>query len=657
MVSAGLNYGLVLDFLNKAEQTIIIKFSKIWHITFARKVNFKNSDFIFAFAKPTNELKRDFQLEREVLILITPYEIFEPRVLDFVDKTLTDYSNRLDKLCIILVSRDNEIKNKIKLLAVQDKETRIIIPFSYDELLIPNQKDIVLERLKESFYTRDLFDFDSPLRNDTYFFGRTQTVQGLYGKYKSGENGCLFGLRKIGKTSVLYAVKRHLELRNEPAVFVDCSETAFHRRRWFETLHFIANEFMKQHDLSKKVQIHNEEEYIEKDASKLFETDLLSIHKHFHSKRLLIVLDEIESITFDISPSSHWTNDNDFIFFWQAIRSIFQKNPSLFSFIIAGVNPKAIETTSIKGIDNPIYRLITPNYLDLFSAVDVKEMVSSIGNYMGLKFEDEIFTYLVDDFGGHPFLIRQVCSYIHKKTIQKRPCSISKFYYQTERENIIGHIQDYIGMIINVLHEKYQIEYELLERLAQGDNSTFMEYAQSSHMLIEHLMGYGLVKEERGAYHFRINTVKEYIQNRTNIPKYLSTREEKWREITIQRNQFELDLRKVLKFALRLKFKDPKSVFLEIVSPPQRQSKLSMLNFEEIFEAEIYFDDLRKIINKNWQELGIIFNNDIKHFTEYFDYVNQHRIDAHAKDISDDDLNILLIALSWLRKQLEGFNK
>src|SRR6185295_17204669 len=102
---------------------------------------------------------------------------------DFVDKTIGDFQNRLDKLCVILISRDPEIKVKINKIAMQDKESRIVIPFSYAEL--EREFDVtglMVRRLKEFFYERDLFAFDSPLKNDTYFFGRNQIIQHLYGK-------------------------------------------------------------------------------------------------------------------------------------------------------------------------------------------------------------------------------------------------------------------------------------------------------------------------------------------------------------------------------------------------------------------------------------------------------------------------------------------
>lgn len=101
----------------------------------------------------------------------------------------------------------------------------------------------------------------------------------------------------------------------------------FHKRRWNETLFLIIVELHKKVLNSVKCGIIKDETlYTEKDASKLFESDLRKIFNAKGKKRILIVLDEIENITFDISPSLHWKDDLDFIYFWQVLRSVFQKN-------------------------------------------------------------------------------------------------------------------------------------------------------------------------------------------------------------------------------------------------------------------------------------------------------------------------------------------
>lgn len=96
-------------------------------------------------------------------------------------------------------------------------------------------------------------------------------------------------------------------------------------------------------------------------------------------------------------------------------------------------------------------------------------MVSTIGNYMGMSFDDEIYTYLTDDFGGHPFIIRQVCSHLFKEKKGLKSISITKYEYERKREEINNSIVDYLDLIITVLRERYPDEYQLIEYLAAGD--------------------------------------------------------------------------------------------------------------------------------------------------------------------------------------------
>jgi predicted AAA+ superfamily ATPase len=51
-----------------------------------------------------------------------------------------------------------------------------------------------------------------------------------------GEQGGLFGLRRIGKTSVLNLLRLRIEKENGAAIYFDCSQ--YHHNRW--------NEFLEQ---------------------------------------------------------------------------------------------------------------------------------------------------------------------------------------------------------------------------------------------------------------------------------------------------------------------------------------------------------------------------------------------------------------------------
>ena len=110
---AGIQEGLKL-LGNYDERGIQLKFSKTFLITFSRNQKFKYSNYTFAFLKPTKKLQENFNLSKEVLLLIHNYNTYDTRALDFVDKLLAEYDNRLDKICIILVSKDSRVENKIK---------------------------------------------------------------------------------------------------------------------------------------------------------------------------------------------------------------------------------------------------------------------------------------------------------------------------------------------------------------------------------------------------------------------------------------------------------------------------------------------------------------------------------------------------------------
>jgi hypothetical protein len=656
-VRPGVVPAIDLNRIQPPERELLETLSKVWLITWVKFQNFKGSNYLYVFAKPTSQLRDMFHLGREVLVLFELQDKHSARALDFVDRLMIEFSNRLDRLCMVLVSRDEDIQDEIKRFTNETPESRVVIPFSYSELAGATA-EVVTQRFKDHFFTRDLFSFSSPLKHDTYFFGRAEVVSHYYDKYRSGENSGLFGLRKTGKTSVLYALRRFLTLRNEPFVLIDCHDPAVHSRRWNEALAFVIRLAADQLSVPKS-SLHKPEEYSEKDASVCFEEDLRVVFRQQGSRRVLLAFDEIESITYGLSPSHHWARDNDFLFFWQSIRAIFQRNDGLFSLIVTGVNPFCAEIPSVLGVDNPIYRFIVPRYLSLFGIQQVREMVSNIGKYMGLNFEEEIFTYLTEDYGGHPFLIRNVCSIVHRHVVESRPAVISKLKYKSLKDTFTRELFDYINQILVVLKERYPKEYQLLEFLADGRNEEFARIVAVSKIIIEHLVGYGLVRENSGRYFFTIQAVEEFVRTNSSLERVLNTKEEKWSEVTILRNNLEQLLRRAVKLVVKGRYgaSDGREKVLAMLEE-RRRERLSLKDFNALMDgnvSEIYFDDLRKIILKYWGDFEVIFKKDKGKFDTYMQFINSNRIDAHAKDISDDDLGVLLIGLRWLTAAVKDY--
>lgn len=659
-ILSGIHPDLKLSDFLVSEQNIINTFlSKEWLITRAGKQNFGNVYYKYVIAKPPKTYTDLFNLVREFIVLFSPYDEFQPRTLNAIDKIHQNFSGlRIEKICSVVISKSSNIEQELRNLLISDPEVQIVVPFTYGEFNQRNSNEFIKNRFKEYFFSRDLFAFQSELKKDLYFFGRNEIVHKLVAKHKSNENSGLFGLRKTGKTSIIHGIRRVLNSENILSVIINCQSPDFNLKNWNKALYYIIKQLKEQNNIIQKVRDDNL--YVGDKSVENFEKDLKSILKKSKSKSVLIIFDEIEHITYGVSHIEHWKKGYDFLTFWQAIRSVFQKENSLFTFLIAGTNPKSIEFTTINGTDNPIFELIPKDsFVPSFSVHQIEEMVSFLGKIMGLTFDDIIFSKLKEDFGGHPFLIRQVCSYIHKCVTDERPARVDKVIYEKAKNEYNKSNSTYNEMILEVLRNFYNDEYQMLEFLAIGDISTFKEFASISPTYTKHLLGYGIIDENNGEYYFKIESIKDFLSEKKRYKKIGLTLQEKLNEISERRNILEPKMRTIIRQIIFSKHgeNEAKKIVLKIMGT-DRERKYYSKRLKEIFDGDksiIYFDDLRKIVSKEWNNFENIFGKNKSEFDTYMTNVNKYRKDAHAKSISDDEMSLFRVSISKLEEYIENY--
>ncbi len=479
----------------------------------------------------------------------------------------------------------------------------------------------------------------------------------IVNRHRSNENSALFGLRKTGKTSVIFAIKRTLEISHEKMVFIDCQDPAFHKRRWNKALYYILTQVKEENELS--VELPNEFEFTETNASILFEKFLLNAHKKLNKKSLMMVFDEIENIAFNISPTKHWKEELDFLYFWQTLRSLFQKHTNLFSYLIIGTNPKCIETATIHKKDNPIFNQIYFEYIPNFDVPQTREMTRKLGRIMGLKFDEIIYSKLTEDFGGHPFLIRHVCSIIHKNSPSERPVRVDKSIYEKAKQTFNSEYSNYIEMILTVLNQFYPDEFEMLKYIALDDMKTFKEFAELSHEFTNHLLGYKIIDHNNGYYSFKIEAVKDYLTAKHKYEKALNNTEERWKEISERRNRLEPKLRKIVKNQLQANLGKSEAfeAFLNILGNKRKDQYVSF-SYQDLFDpnkSKIYLEDLRKAIIKKYKYFENIFGKNKQQFDAKMESINQYRYDAHAKNITKEEMVDFRTNIKYVEKKVEDF--
>ena len=656
----GMHPDFRLTNFKEEEQQILKKLAREWYLTNSGKtLSLARSEYRFFLMKPTRAITELFNLERELVVVFSDYASFEPRTLDAFDLAQEGLAGlRVENICRILISKDLNVESKIESLLKADPEQPIVIPFSYSELLTSYDEFFFRNRFRRHFYTRDLFAFRSPLKKDLYFFGRNELIQDIVNRHRSGEHTGLFGLRKSGKTSIIYAIERHLTVHGEHFLSIDCESPSVHKLRWNELLLRIATE----HAQRSKCTIPNSDRYQEKFAADNFAEDMLNIYKSINESSTLILFDEIERISPHTGASSHWQQGDDFVYFWQTLRAFYQRNPRALTYMIVGTNPSCVEASLFGSHENPIFGSVPALFVPPFTVEQVKHMVKKLGRYMGLQFEDLIFSKLTEDFGGHPFLIRQMCSCLHGACVGERPSRIDKALYDKVKKQFNQSAIEYFSMILQVLKNWYPDEHDMLCILAQNDIDAFTQFAHDHAQYTKHLVGYGLIQQSTNGYSFSIEAIRDHLSYQHRYERLNLTEEEKLKEISTRRNALEKSLRATIRHVLLINYGKSKATDVVLSSfEEKRRDKLKTLPLDVLLSkdaSELYFSELIQIITREWAVFQNILEVEKDRLIIMLQDINKiGRPDAHAKKIKKDDFTQLRLHFNKIEELLEPLTK
>lgn len=641
---------------SKEEKYIVNYWANEWYITSAGKKSLSGrSDFRFFLAKPIPYIEEAISLSREVIIILSRYKNFEPRSLEAYEIVKQDFlDQRYEKICYVFICNDNEIESKLK-QCLTNQEDQIIVPFTYSSFERNKHNQVFIRNtFRKFFYSRDLFDYSEPLKKETFFFGRNDIVTTVIEKHKAGSNYGLFGLRKTGKTSIIFDVVRKSKNQDFLTVIIDCQNTSFNMRRWNKALYYVVDEVCKKVD----GQRYKEEDFTEVNAEALFMQALSQYHEK-SEKTILFLFDEIENIAYKKSGAPHWSDGLDFVYFWQSIRSSYQTLTNVFTYTIFGTNAKCIEEPSILGADNPIFNSFQPFYIPGFNYSQTREMVRRLGRIMGLKFDEEIYSHLIEDYGGHPFLIRRICSRIAQLN-PTRPVTIDRIKYY-EAKQVFNLENAYFEMILDVLNQFYSEEYEMLSMLAIGDDENFNFFVTEDPSLVAHLIGYGLIKQCDNRFDFRIDAIKDYLVRKNSSHPILKTDADRWSHVCKLRNELEVDLRKIVKVTIRIAYHneaDAKSyVIKKIYANDKRYYAKSYQDLFDSRMSNIYLKNLTDLINANWEYFSDYFGKQDVFIANMTILNNEGRFDAHATVPEEEEINTIIHAADYLGKCIQRFNQ
>ncbi|WP_445620503.1 hypothetical protein ACUN8C_00855 [Kushneria sp. Sum13] len=504
-IKSEVNSGIL--FGHPDHRALLTPFLNGFDVTWGRSLREHNTDLHVYFLLPEQHFKESYGFENEVLLVYSPYERLELRTFQAIEKILhsSPAKGRVETLSYFLVTDVRNIEEAMESYVDSRQDSRIVIPFFKNDLLNAKLRGddwFIRNRLNKHFFGRDLFNYTLPLVDDAYFFGRQNLLMSYLDSIRQCENRAIFGLRKTGKTSFLYKLGRTCSKEKIANVFYfDCKVPHVRKSRWNELLLDIANE------IAEKIKIKLSGDFSERTASRDFEYVIKEAQNQ--KIKILLMLDEIEYISFVSPVDKHW--NEDYIDFWQTMWSC-QSRYKCISFIIAGVNPTIVEKDSINGIQNPLFGIVPHQYLTGLCSEEVKIMIKKLGKRMGLKFESDTCCKIHNWYGGHPLLTRQACSNLNTFLNGKneKPIQVDGKKFNEHKGQIDRELVFYSDHVISEIRQFYPEEYRLLELLSIGEELEFRKKSQESPE-IKHLKGYQLIKEDGKNHIINIPVVAKRI--------------------------------------------------------------------------------------------------------------------------------------------------
>ena len=295
-------------------------------------------------------------------------------------------------------------------------------------LAVGNEEARLREEIEKRLGAYDPYNVTTPV-TDFNFFGRDELVKTLLRRISWGQPVAIFGLRKLGKSSVLHALQEQapfpVALVNLETIGPDESLATLYER--------ILNELAQWTRVRLGIQWQSPPIATDTPTGTFVGAirDLLdSMKKVRGAARVGIFFDEIELIV----PRPERPNSlTRYLSLLRPLRGLVDEGVSL-SLVVAGLNPALNRIDDWDGERNPVFQFFQEINLPPLEDEDCIQMVSNIGAQLRLEYSNESLELISKLSGGHPLLARQLCSLLYQTHSDKeQPIGVSEVDQTVQR--------------------------------------------------------------------------------------------------------------------------------------------------------------------------------------------------------------------------------
>ena len=370
---------------------------------------------------------------------------------------------------------------------------------------------------------RDLYRFNYPVYGRR-FFGRELDLQRLMRDIDDGHNVGVFGLRKVGKTSLLLQLRElrpqdiviYFDVQGVPSDAQDCAYI------------YWAIACKMREEVEKKKTTEPKLDGIvfklgtqkvprfQKRTPRLFDHDvqttLARLEHQMLSTRIILILDEVDRLLPSPEFSSGFSGYPDFFAY---LRGVSQNSNGRFVTIITAANPALCEQATWEGRDNPIFQFYHQMFLPPLARDDCIDMIVKLGRGMGIDYDEESMEAIFRATSGHPYLTRLLCSQIAQLN-PIRPLHVTlDEVNQARNEFLRGEATPIFNEILERLDSFFPVERDLLLFIADNvDSEVELEelVEQPIDVALYHLVGYQIVGRTADNYRIKIDLLRDWLR-------------------------------------------------------------------------------------------------------------------------------------------------
>jgi uncharacterized protein YktA (UPF0223 family) len=364
--------------------------------------------------KPAEHLRQAFELAPEVLVLLIPGDEAQARDIEKAERALSD-NLRLDTGVVLVFVNDPAAPDRLAHAGRRTGRQYLFIELE-QALAARDPQTWLRDELRRQLGLADLFAPGPPVVGWD-FIGRAHERKRLQGYLQAGKPVGLYGLRKIGKSSLaLRTLAQLVRDRGVLGLHLDMQALGPRDRNLAGFMRALVRALAGA--MSKSG----------------VEAAQLGLGPDFGSARWIrgLAAEQAEQLGFDaLEAAIDWAEEeaarsvvvfideyerffdsglfpaDDAQVVFDYLRGLVQTHPGRFNFMLAGLSRQYATQPRLGAQQNPLFGFLVDFPLAGFELDELSQMLRKIGRRLSLKFDADACAFIWEQTGGHPALARE----------------------------------------------------------------------------------------------------------------------------------------------------------------------------------------------------------------------------------------------------------